>query len=284
MRKLRCKYLTFGLSVILIAISFHSSIASTDSEAVKWAVIITAGSKIRDARDANELYEILLNHGWDKNNIKTLIEEEATREAVLNAPFEWLEEMGEDENDIILFFFSMHGAQIEDQQILDEPDGKDEYLIPYDFDMENKSNFILDDELSEKFDTLKSRNIVIIFETCHSGGMIDGSADFGKSGYVVLASCGINETSYPIFIRMRWMFPYYLIKGFKGYADTNNDGWVSAEEAFYYAEKSTFIHSIFSSIMFILIPLITLHPQHPQIYDGWPSKENNEDELNLIKI
>ena len=28
----------------------------------------------------------------------------------------------------------------------------------------------------------------------------------------------------------------------------------------------------------------TLKTQHPQIYDGWPSEENNEEELNIINL
>jgi len=249
-----------------------------------WAVIIATGSETRDATDVNDLRTTLIGHGWKEGNIKLLIEEEATKEEILTTPFEWLNESGADADDVILFFFSMHGEQMEDQQPLDEPDGMDEYLIPYDYDRESGNNSMVDDELSVAFDGLRSRNIVIIFETCHSGGMVDGTEDLGKGGRVVLMSCAADESSGPLFIKKRWLFPYYLIKGMKGDADANGDGWVSAEESFYYAEIPTILRSSLLSLIFLLHPFVRLRPQHPQIYDGWPSQENSGAQLKLVNL
>lgn len=259
------------------------STISGDGETRYWAVIATAGINpnqvIISARDAQDMYSLLVKHGWEKNNIKCLIEEEATREAIMDT-FQWLNNSGEDEDDVIFFFFGFHGHYMEDQPPLDEPDNKDGFFCPFDFEMETWENAILDDELGAEFDKLKSRNIVAIINTCSSGEQIDGSSDLCGSGRVILTACEVDGAGCPLYTRMHWLFPYYLIGGFKGRADNNKDKWVSAEEAFGYAELPTMIRST----IFNLITFGTLITQHPQIYDGWPSEENNGEELNLIDL
>lgn len=59
------------------------------------------------------------------------------------------------------------------------------------------------------------------------------------------------------------VFTYFLVEGFDGPADSNHDGWVSAEEAFNYAQywvpKWAKEHG-------------WPEDQHPQIYDGCPGE------------
>jgi hypothetical protein len=116
--------------------------------------------------------------------------------------------------------------------------------------------------------------------------MIDGLHDLCHHGQVILTSCKEDEYSWGLFIQKQWMFPYYLIKGINKniVTDTNKDGWISAEEAFYGAQKTTIIHSTFKSLLYLLHPFARLGPQHPQIYDAWPTIDNNEDELQFIPL
>ena len=183
--------------------------------------------------------------------------------------------------------FNMHGYYLStDLPPIDEPDGKDDIICPWDpiangFNIET---YIVDDDLAARFKTLKSNNIVIIFDTCHSGGMIDGSSDLECSGRVVLTSCDVDEASGMMLARLHWLFPYYLIQGLKGNADLNHDGFVSAEEALKYTEEPVALRStIFNRLFYILEPVSGL-TQHPQLFDGWPSVENNTDELKLIEL
>jgi len=272
---------------------FNSNlIDSGDGNTNYWAILIVVGGgqgyrhhALWGIRSANALKKVLINHGWEKDNINCLIEKEATTEGIFNA-FKWLNESGEDEDDIILFFFQGHGYSLSEDKIpLDEPDGKDECYFPWDVEANGWSwdTYITDDELGIKFDSLKSKNIIGIFETCHSGGWIDGTNDLCKSGRVILTSCGVNEASAPIIARMRWLFPHYVIKGLRGHADKNSDKWVSAEEAFCYAKLPTMIRSTILNLAVYLIEPVPL-TQHPQLYDGWPSHENNQLEFNLIDL
>jgi hypothetical protein len=280
------------LSIILLIISSYKSIAINSNYLINpnesafennnlWAVLITVGEPKRDNKNAGDLYNILINHGWNGNNIYYLKENEATKEAILNVS-NWLNDHGADEDDLILFFFSMHGGRKEDIPPLDEPDNMDEFLIPYQQEKQENNN-ILDEELALMFEEIKSKNLVIIFETCFSGGMIDGANDLKKSGRVVLTSSREDESSYPIFLRRSWLFPFYFIRGLKGLADKNFDGYITAEEAFEFAKIRTVIRStIYAYFLYIFHKELLI--QHPQIYDGWPSEENNEEELKLINF
>jgi hypothetical protein len=229
---------------------------------------------------------LLISQGYSKENIKKFIEKNATKENILNAPFEWLQINKITDNDIVIFYFSMHGNRIEDQIPLDEPDKYDEYLAPYDYNSENKSSYLLDDELGNRINDLNISNLVIIFETCYSGGMIDGYNDLKNSGRIILTSCDADESSWPMYLRMRWLFPHFLFKGLIGPADNNGDMWISAEEAFYYAETPTIKRSSILASIFSLIPFIPhdFVPQYPQIFDGWPSIEDNKEELRMIRL
>jgi hypothetical protein len=71
-----------------------------------------------------------------------------------------------------------------------------------------------------------------------------------------------------------------LIKGLRGKADRNFDGLVSAEEAFDFARIKTIRRTtIYGYLLFVFHK--SLFIQHPQICDGWPTEENNSEELIL---
>jgi parallel beta-helix repeat protein len=261
-----------------------------DGVVTKWAVVIACSGGLTyerhercDRNDVRELTQLLKKNGWDKNHILLLQEEEATKEAILDNSFQWLTDNGEDEDDLIFFFFSGHGYyHTEDQPPLDEPDGRDEVINPWDPDIAgwNPDVFIVDDTLSAKFDTLQSHNIVIVIHTCHAGGWIDGESDLCDSGRVVLVACGVDEASCMMKYPVHWLFAYYLIQGLTGHADENNDKRITAEELLRYTiEPVQFRSKIFN---WITSGVATI--QHPELYDGWPSEENNAEELTLIEL
>lgn len=284
MNKHRC--FTYSIILILIISNSYQVLSSKidveENTDKKWAVFISVGEPELDLRNVHDLKEILLNNGWYEDNILCYNEDGATKEAILKAP-QLLVNKGLEKDDLVLFYFSMHGGKTNDVAPLDEPDGIDEFIIPYKIDEGNFSENILDEELASAMECLNSDQVILIFEVCYSGGMIDGSADLKKSGRIVMTSADTNETSYPIFLRKTWLFPFYLIKGLKGPADFNKDSFISAEEAFVYARKRTVFRSaIYGCLLYIFHK--SLFIQHPQIYDGWPSDENNSDELMLVNL
>jgi len=267
----------------------HSQ-GNPDGIVTKWAVLIACSGGItyyrheqRDRNDMKELKQILIKNGWDENHIYTLLEEEATNKAILNDSFQWLQDNAVDEDDLIVFFFNGHGYYLTtDRPPIDEPDGKDEIIAYWDPDMNgwNPDAFIVDDELSGKFDTLQSKNIVIIMHTCHAGGWIDGTNDLCGSGRVVLVSCGVDEVSCMMKFPIHWLFPYYLMQGLKGRADENHDTIITAEELLRYTIKPVQFRSKINN----WIETGVADVQHPGLYDGWPSENNNTGELKLIEL
>ncbi len=261
-----------------------------DGVATKWAVVIACSGGFTyerhercDRNDVRELTQLLKKNGWDENHILSLQEEQATTEAILDDSFQWLTENREDEDDLIFFFFSGHGYyHTTDDPPVDEPDGRDEVINPWDPDIAgwNPDVFIVDDTLSAKFDTLESNNIVIVIHTCHAGGWIDGESDLCGSGRVVLVACGVDEASCMMKYPVHWLFAYYLIQGLKGHADVNNDNSITAEELLNYTIKPVEFRSKIFNWITSGVPTI----QHPELYDGWPSEENNTEELKLIEL
>lgn len=284
------KHINVVLTIILLLVPF-SNVFSVSSHMIEtnedmsedinlWAVIITVGNTDLDDRNSEDLNNLLLDNGWNKDNIYKLRENEATKKAILSISY-LLNENGLKNEDIVLFYFSMHGGRFNDVNPIDEPDGLDEFIIPF-RENENEDK-ILDDELNLMFEKINSENIVIIFETCYSGGMIDGTKDLKKSGRIIMTSTKEDETSYGFFLKESWVFPYYLMKALRGKADKNFDSFISAEEAFEFAKVKTIRRTtIYGYLLFVFHK--SLFIQHPQIYDGWPSEENNTEELILVSI
>ena len=249
-----------------------------------YAVIIAVGDVLRDKNNVNEFKRILNNNDVLKEDIFSLIDENATKEKILNEPFDWLGQKDLSPNDIVIFYFSMHGSRIKDIKPFDEPDTYDECLLPYDFNSSNKDKKIVDEELNNSFSNIQINNLVLIFETCYSGGMIDGDNDLKKDGRIILTSSKEDETSWGTFFTNSWLFPRHLFKAFLGKADKNNDFYISAEEAFFYSKRPTIFWSFIFASIYSLIPFIphNFYAQHPQIFDGWPSINDNSDELILF--
>ena len=75
--------------------------------------------------------------------------------------------------DKLFLHYSGHGSQVPDLSG-DEEDGKDETLVPIDFDWERPETHITDDELKKQFQKLrKGSQLTVLFDCCHSGTLAD---------------------------------------------------------------------------------------------------------------
>jgi hypothetical protein len=136
------------------------------------------------------------------SQVKTLCSEQATKSAILgafrtqlvdNAKNYWKGKAADPaKGPQVVFYYSGHGSQVEDETplegetadklVIDEPDGLDETLVPYDTDQDG-SRDIRDDEFKKLFDELKqyTQNITFISDSCHSGTITRGD---GMKGFV----------------------------------------------------------------------------------------------------
>ena len=117
---------------------------------------------------------LLINkYGFSQGNILTLINEEATRENIINSFFSHLIDQVK-EDDIVVFHYSGHGAQIYnlDTKGKNEVDSLEEILVTYDFEDNPNNEFkgIVDDEINGLIKKLTNitKNVTFIFDACHS--------------------------------------------------------------------------------------------------------------------
>ncbi len=156
----------------LVCVAFSSTQAA---EPQKWALLVginkyrnlpdLAGA-VNDVADMKDL--LVKKLGFPESHIFTLLDGQATRAAIL-ARFESELIARVAENDTAVFHFSGHGSQMADVSG-DEPDGKDESLVPHN-SREAGVYDISDDEIHALLTRLtqRCRNATFIFDSCHSG-------------------------------------------------------------------------------------------------------------------
>jgi hypothetical protein len=219
--------------------------------------------------DAVNMDALYLTRGTlDSSNTALLLESQATKATIHAAIVNWLDPI-EDENTTIVIFFSGHGMYGPDDNG-DENDPYDEFIVPYEIEWDEIQErwrhemAIRDDELEQWLSVLESRRIVIILDSCFSGGMIQASynqlargvgqkppaaqamtaaqwrdgfvQDIRGPGRIVLAASAEDQSSWEFGELGDGAFTYYLLEAMTTpSADTSSNGWVSAEEAFAYA-------------------------------------------------
>jgi hypothetical protein len=125
------------------------------------------------ARDAELMRDLLCGtFGFSATEVVLLCNDAAERDKILAA----LNDLAArtQPNDVVVFYFSGHGSQMTDREN-DEPDGKDETILPYDTGRGSTvaNRDITDDEiyLWIRLVAAKTPNITLIFDCCNSGSM-----------------------------------------------------------------------------------------------------------------
>lgn len=184
---------------------------------------------------------------WKEDHMKVLINEEATLANIIEG-LNWLSNVSDDD-DIVLFYFSGHGAEVKDSDG-DEKDGYDEAIVPWECTLDT---CITDDMLSKHLDNINAHGIAIILDCCLSGEMVkesksalsfnrelayqmEISTDISKENRVILTSAygdGLAIASIlPNFLTMALAIPFppFVV-----------DGTLSAEEIFRYVQVETIL-------------------------------------------
>lgn len=122
-------------------------------------------------KDVDQLAEMLLHgYGFERRDICTLKDEEATRSRVRRAIQSHLIESARPGDDVVIYF-SGHGSQVEDESG-DESDLLDEVWLLHDSLMRGPKELI-DDEVAEVLAQLEALiapgKVTIILDSCHSG-------------------------------------------------------------------------------------------------------------------
>lgn len=123
--------------------------------------------------DVFRVKAMLLTKGYLAENITCLVDTEDTTENLIPTRvniMKYLFELIIDPCSIKYFHYSGHGSQVRDLDY-DETDGKDECLVPLDY---QTAGMIIDDELKLLVSFLKKDQFMtMVNDCCHSGSSID---------------------------------------------------------------------------------------------------------------
>jgi hypothetical protein len=123
--------------------------------------------------DLDMMSEMAQLMGFRKQAIKVLEDEQASTARVYAVFEDWLIK-GTGPRDRVLFYFSGHGSQVPDENN-DETDQFDEVLLLYDAALSEVhgrptlGGVLHDDNFGRMLAKIKSRNMLIILDACHSG-------------------------------------------------------------------------------------------------------------------
>lgn len=126
------------------------------------------------ANDVRILADMLvLRYGFERANIVTLTNQQATRAAILRAIEQHLVQPAR-RDDVAFYYFAGHGAQVPNAAS-DEPDRLDESIVPA--DSRRGAADIRDKELRPLFNRILDRgaHLTLLLDHCHSGGGFRGA-------------------------------------------------------------------------------------------------------------
>lgn len=130
--------------------------------------------------DAMGMRDVLLQrYGFPEENIRLLLNQEATREAIESGVREWLG-ANTRPGDNVVVFFAGHGSQMWDESG-DEDDGLDETIAPADVSPTSTDFDISDDMFGEWLRDLPTDNVVVVMDNCNSGTGTRDVTPFSRS-------------------------------------------------------------------------------------------------------
>ena len=284
------------LSAILFLLLDCSMEQSYDSYAIVYGISYYTDPTIRDLQycdnDAQELAALLASQGYQ---VTVRINEDATRMNLEGDIMAVREAAGTE--DLFLLFFSGHGGQNRELPgKAGEPPLADSHTEAIYLNDVSGVYKLEDDELADLIDSIPSRMKVLLIDACNSGGFIGNTLEFDRipadydgsreditgvlegsltlfSNYggsfsdispdtaLVIGASGEPELTFEQDSLTHGLFTYFLLESaLEG--DSNEDGTVTALEAFAYArdgiENNWNVH--FSSAVDIFSPRVSGGP------------------------
>ncbi len=205
--------------------------------------------------DAQSMSALLLSRGFD--SAETGTDAGATKAAIRTA----ITTASSASDSVLVLYFSGHGAVYSGAY----------YIIPQDATWDT-STWISPEELASWLNAAGTDKIIVILDSCNSGGFIGDTGEAvdtspasisgnsvpafplsaitrfadllgrnasasGKPGPIVISAAGSGEESWESGIYGHGVFTYYLLQAASS-GDSDNDGNVTASEAFAYASAA----------------------------------------------
>ena len=193
--------------------------------------------------DAQGMHDVLTNEKYGfllKENVKILINEEASTQNIKKAFGTWLKKKAK-ENDSVIIYFAGHGA----------PEARSTYWVTYDSDIEDLyGTAISNDSISKMLNGIESKTIIVFLDSCYSAATInrgwhtrsliekDPFKEFKGEGRVVITSSDGRQPSLEIQEYGHGVFTHFLIQGLIGKADQDIDGFIILDEIWDYVKNN----------------------------------------------
>ncbi len=125
--------------------------------------------------DVFSMSAMLQEQGWHPDSIRVVLDERATTDGVLQRLHWLLDDVRDDPDEVRLFYFSGHGAQLTQYDAKGEPDHRAETLVTHDMNWRENVG-ITDKDLAQLYAHLPfASRLYFIFDCCHSGGLTRGA-------------------------------------------------------------------------------------------------------------
>jgi hypothetical protein len=203
---------------------------------------------VKDAADIATLLTDPARCGYPKHNVELLVDEQATRVAILQGLSRLSQRCNQDST--VFFYFSGHGGRLESGPHAGQ------YLLPVDTvypdDKALAQTALSDTEFTAALNDIPARKAVVIFDCCHSGGIGQPrdpatpevkaglSASYYEAlaagrGRVILASSRTTEYSYVLAGADYGLFTQHLLAGLRG-SIPSEDGLIRIFDLFEYLQ------------------------------------------------
>jgi hypothetical protein len=196
------------------------------------------------ARDARSVYAYLTESmGFDPKNVVLLQNERATLTDMVTYLGSWLQDRAAAKSRVFVYF-SGHGAP--------DPRSGQAHLVPYDGDpaYADTKAFSLQ-RLYEGLGKLPTGDVFVALDSCFSGAggrsliakgtrpliTVDQSSRLA-SNMVLLAAAGPEQISTSEPEAQHGLLTYFLLKGLRGAADSDEDGRLTTKELFAYLQPA----------------------------------------------
>lgn len=203
--------------------------------------------------DAAQLFDFFSKQtAFDAPQLRLLVDEQATRANITEGLAYFLSKAAP--HDLAIIFLAGHGIQ----------EAGEYFFIPYDAVKSNLfGTAIKDVEFESSMKRISARRLILITDTCHSGGILTTTRNRGSeegmqnflskltksAGRITISASEFDEVSLEDSRLQHGVFSYYLLQGLKGEADGNKDQLVGVMELYRYISEK--------------IPDVTRGAQHP---------------------
>ena len=177
--------------------------------------------------DAAVVYRLLVDPkfcGYPPENVRILVNEQATKTAILAALAELGKRVSPDAT--VLIYFSGHAGSLNPspESVM--------YMIPVDADLRDlERTGISNQEFSKALGVIPAQHTVSIIDSCYAGSFLESLT--GLRNEVLLASSKADELSFVSSGRSNSVFTGYLIEGLRGELPST-DGYIRIFDLFEY--------------------------------------------------